>query len=931
MERVVGYFEGWAKDRPCEVFSPEQIPIGLYTHINFAFGTINPNTFQIEANAPEDKAMYQRLMFLKKLDKKLKIYLAIGGWTFNDPGPTARVFSDLVTSRARQRSFMNSLQSFMATYNFDGLDLDWEYPVDDKRGGRKSDYENFPKFMATLKELMDSDDKGLTITLPASYWYLQYFDIKKLVSVFLSGKHFETNWIQEPTVDFFNIMSYDLHGAWDQNVNWTKPYLNAHTNLTEIDSAMDLLWRNNISPSKVVMGLGFYGRAFTMVSPVCKEPGCLFDGPAHMGSCSREKGILLNSEILNEMKKRKVEPKLYKEEAVQVAVWGRQWVSFDDEETLQMKVDRAQERCLGGVMVWAISHDTEDARYSKALALILGRKALKGSIDNTEKPGTWTKKPFEQCRWSNCKESCPKGWVHVGRLDKDAHDGELMYDETGCGGDGQHNFCCPPDEDIPQCGWYNHGNGACQKSTSCPSGMSEIGSNQMYCNHKPMVQTACCTTESNSMKVYGQCTWGTYPDCDSKPSCPSGYHDTPVASSGSGSGGLQCNNAKTETGLELRSVQMRNYCCGTDPDMQFTDCQVFRNLGSPIKDHEDACRSNCPSDRVRVAIDWAFEACDIHPVGGQATCCKTTYAKDTWERNENLGDYEEAMADWIEDPYCPNPSKVLKRRDLSSSSTELTVRADKTDSLTPEGILIRILGGVGTQLMLDELRKIWNRAVRDRYPYLQTTYMSNYIRNNWRLDYEGPVAFARKILCYPGYWAQQIEAALSSDSDAKSDSMNCTKSYLCFAEGTCGDDGDDGTANAKRQLATLFSLHSNQLSHSSHRHHHSHHHLSRRLLEKRERSVINIVEKKTPSDSDSDGNSDGDSDGGSDGGSDNNGLIDHEYEIEVPAVSLLISTRFWFNKTDQTSTLRSLALRRTIHSVKEWWNYVTLSTASRLG
>ncbi|RGP69882.1 hypothetical protein FLONG3_7637 [Fusarium longipes] len=548
-----------------------------------------------------------------------------------------------------------------------------------------------------------------------------------------------------------------------------------------------------------------------------------------------------------------------------------------------MKVNRAQERCLGGVMVWAISHDTEDARYSKALALMLGRKASKGSIDNTEKPGTWTKKPFEQCRWSNCKESCPKGWIHVGRSDNDGHDGELMYDETGCGGDGQHNFCCPPDEDIPECGWYNHGNGACQKSTSCPKGMSEIGSNQMYCNHKPMVQTACCTTESNSMKVYGQCTWGTYPDCDSKPSCPSGYHDPPVASSGSGSGGLQCNNAKTETGLELRSVQMRNYCCGTDPDMQFTDCIVYRNIGSPIKDHEGACRSNCPSDRVRVAIDWAFEACDIHPVGGQATCCKTTYAEDTWKPNENLDDYKETMADWIEDPYCPSPSKVLKRRELSSSSTELAVRADKTDSLTPEGMLIRILGSVGTQLMLDELRKIWNRAVRDRYFYLQTTYMSNYIRNNWRLDYEGPVAFARKILCYPGYWAQQIEAALSSDGDAKPDMMNCTYAYLCFAEGSCGDDGDDGTANAKRDLATLFSLHSNQLSHSSHRHHHTHHHLSRRLLEKRKSIVINIVEKKTPSDSESDGDSDGDSEGDSDGDSDDNGLIDSEYKLEVPA------------------------------------------------
>ncbi|TVY68475.1 Chitinase-3-like protein 1 [Fusarium oxysporum f. sp. cubense] len=393
MERVVGYFEGWAKNRPCEVFWPEQIPIGLYTHINFAFGTINPNTFSIEANDREDTDMYERLMLLKKKDKNLKIYLAIGGWTFNDPGPTAKIFSNLAASPARQKSFFNSVMSFMATHKFDGLDLDWEYPVAEDGSGREIDYKTFPIFMAALKKIMGSGNKGLTITLPASYWYLQYFDIQKL----------------EPTVDFFNIMSYDLHGAWDQNVTWTQPYLNAHTNLTEIDLALDLLWRNNIKPEKVVMGLGFYGRAFTAQSAACRKPGCLFSEPANAGRCSRENGILLNSEIDNEIKNRNLKPELYKEEAVKTVTWGKQWVSFDDEDTLKMKVDRAGERCLGGVMVWAISHDTRDAKYNKALAKVLGRKVTSGSLDDDEKAADFVKKPYEQCRWTNCKEPCPKG------------------------------------------------------------------------------------------------------------------------------------------------------------------------------------------------------------------------------------------------------------------------------------------------------------------------------------------------------------------------------------------------------------------------------------------------------------------------------------------------------------------------------------------
>lgn len=69
----------------------------------------------------------------------------------------------------------------MDDHDFDGLDLDWEYPKDKDRGGHDVDFANFPKFMARLKDALDAEDKGLTITLPASYWYLQNFDIKKLV------------------------------------------------------------------------------------------------------------------------------------------------------------------------------------------------------------------------------------------------------------------------------------------------------------------------------------------------------------------------------------------------------------------------------------------------------------------------------------------------------------------------------------------------------------------------------------------------------------------------------------------------------------------------------------------------------------------------------------------------------------------------------
>lgn len=131
----------------------------------------------------------------------------------------------------------------------------------------------------TSAKAFDREDPGweLTLTLPSSYWYLRGFSLAKL----------------EKYVDWFNVMTYDIHGIWDQWNIWTGPYLKGHTNLTEIEDGMDLLWRNGVSPEKVVMGFGFYGRSFTMSDTQCTTPpNCQFDSAGFAGECTGEAGIL---------------------------------------------------------------------------------------------------------------------------------------------------------------------------------------------------------------------------------------------------------------------------------------------------------------------------------------------------------------------------------------------------------------------------------------------------------------------------------------------------------------------------------------------------------------------------------------------------------------------------------------------------------------
>jgi GH18 family chitinase len=140
-----------------------------------------------------------------------------------------------------------------------GIDIDWEYPVASERGGMDADKANYVALMKLLHTNFKELNYGLTFTAPSSYWYLQNFDLPGMMA----------------SVDWVNIMSYDLHGTWDRNDTWIGPVVAAHTNLTEIDAALKLFWRAGVKPEQIVLGLGFYGRSFTLDSAQCNTPGCI--------------------------------------------------------------------------------------------------------------------------------------------------------------------------------------------------------------------------------------------------------------------------------------------------------------------------------------------------------------------------------------------------------------------------------------------------------------------------------------------------------------------------------------------------------------------------------------------------------------------------------------------------------------------------------
>ncbi|PYH81904.1 chitinase [Aspergillus uvarum CBS 121591] len=358
--RTMGYYEGWNLEHACDTMTPNQIPLGYYTHLNFAFGSIDPDSFQIAPMASDVAALYQNVTVLKQTQPDLKVWISIGGWSFNDDDqPTKTTFSDLAASESAQKEFFASLITFMVQNGFDGVDIDWEYPAADDRNGRPEDYKNYPIFLNNLRKALDGTGLvfGLSITIPSSYWYMQHFDIVSM----------------DPIIDWFNIMTYDLHGTWDGNDPYIGANALAHTNLTEIEQSLELLWRNNIDPAKVNLGLGFYGRSFTMSDPDCLHAGCPFKSGGKAGPCTATSGILSDAEI-KAVIAAGATVTLDEAAAVKIVTWDTdQWVSYDDAETMKMKIDFANQHCLGGTMLWAVDMDTTNGSSINALGSDLSR------------------------------------------------------------------------------------------------------------------------------------------------------------------------------------------------------------------------------------------------------------------------------------------------------------------------------------------------------------------------------------------------------------------------------------------------------------------------------------------------------------------------------------------------------------------------------
>lgn len=337
----IGYFEAFNLQRSCLQMFSYQINESIYTHIHYAFGNITTD-YQIN-----DGGYTQQFQYFSTQLKQAKRIMSFGGWDFSTNPDTYMIFREGVTAANRQTLAQN-MAAFITSNGLDGVDIDWEYPgAPDIPGippASTDDGANYLLFLQELRSLLPS--KSISISAPASYWYLRGFPIADMAKV----------------VDYIVFMTYDLHGTWDLRSNSSQDgcsagnCLRSDVNITETMDSLAMITKAGVPTSQIIVGVTSYGRSFQMSEAGCTGPECTWSGPGEAGICTQTPGYIGNAEIANIIATNPTAQQLsdFPSNSDILVYNSTQWVGYLGDAKKQFRTAAYKDINMGGVVDWAI-------------------------------------------------------------------------------------------------------------------------------------------------------------------------------------------------------------------------------------------------------------------------------------------------------------------------------------------------------------------------------------------------------------------------------------------------------------------------------------------------------------------------------------------------------------------------------------------------
>ncbi|MFJ5778022.1 glycoside hydrolase family 18 protein [Streptomyces sp. NPDC093094] len=363
--KVVGYFTEWGTyDRKYFVKNIRTSgSAAKLTHINYAFGNVTGGKCAMgDAYAATDRAYtaaesvdgvadtwdqplrgnFNQLRKLKRLHPNLKILWSFGGWTWSGGfGEAAR------NPAAFAQSCYDLVENSRWADVFDGIDIDWEYP---NTCGLSCDTSGRAAFRNLMQAVRAKFGSGNLVTAAIT---ADATAGGKIDAADYAGAAQYVNW--------YNPMTYDYFGAWDA-AGPTAPHspLNSYSGIPKANmytsATIAKLKGLGIPASKLLLGIGFYGRGWTGVTQ--SAPGGTATGPA---AGTYEQGI-------DDYKVLKTRcPATGTVAGTAYAKCGSNWWSYDTPATIGTKMAYKNGQGLGGTFFWELSGDTANGELIRAI------------------------------------------------------------------------------------------------------------------------------------------------------------------------------------------------------------------------------------------------------------------------------------------------------------------------------------------------------------------------------------------------------------------------------------------------------------------------------------------------------------------------------------------------------------------------------------
>ncbi|WVQ80044.1 hypothetical protein IAT38_002145 [Cryptococcus sp. DSM 104549] len=259
--RSVGYFTNWGIYDPQLYYVTNITNPQDYTHINYAFANVDGETGTVflsdeyadfESEYPGDDVDadgtnlfgdLKQFFLLKEKNRNLKLMLSIGGATYSSN------FMN-ITDQTWRETFANTSVALLQNYGFDGLDIDYEYPLDNQTDATVDLFRLVREGLDAASNV-DGCDRYL-LTWAASCGVDGWSGINAKA--------------MDQYMDFWNLMAYDFSGEW---TDLALPASNLYPDQNPANDVgasgaqcVQHYLDEGISSRKLVLGMPLYGTGF---------------------------------------------------------------------------------------------------------------------------------------------------------------------------------------------------------------------------------------------------------------------------------------------------------------------------------------------------------------------------------------------------------------------------------------------------------------------------------------------------------------------------------------------------------------------------------------------------------------------------------------------------------------------------------------------